>query len=146
MPSHPRLRSAGSTPSDPLRGLRNPSVWLAAAPLLLLVGCSSPTDVCDRLGEVGTVVERKVTRCVVGHELRLGLLDDLEKYRTTCKAAALLCGADALTPLSRAIDCIERTEPCAPDPATQAASAEALERCRSELRSTPPDALKACLR
>lgn len=149
MPACLRPRGAVFIPSDPPRGGRIPSAGLAAAPLLLLallLGCSSPAEVCDRLGEVGATVERKVTRCVVGRELRLGLLDDLAKYRDACRAAALLCGADALTPLSRAIDCIERSEPCAPDPAAQAASADALERCRAELRSTPPDALQACLR
>ena len=152
MPSCLRPRGAVFTPSGPPRGGRMPSARLAAAPLSLLfwlsllLGCSSPAEVCDRLGEAGTAVEHKVTRCVVGRELRLGLLDDLAKYRTACKAAALLCGADALTPLSRAIDCIERSEPCSPDPAAQAASADTLERCRTELRSTPPDALHACLR
>lgn len=107
--------------------------------------CSSPPDTCDRLASTDALLERTVTRCVVGTELQLGLVKLLQEYETACKVIQLACGEDALTPVREALDCLERVDPCPKDPAQRAASEQELRLCSDRLRSTSPQAIKACV-
>lgn len=110
----------------------------------LLGGCSS-NDTCERITGIGGTVEEKITGCAIGVRLKLGLLDDLEKYKTACRAASIVCGESSLAPLRAAADCIERVEPCVGDTAAREAASQELTRCREELARTPPETLKSCL-
>ena len=111
----------------------------------LLGACSSPPDTCDRLASTDAHLERTVIRCVVGTELQLGLVKLLQEYKSACKVIQLACGEDALSPVSEALDCLERVDPCPNDPAQRAASEQELRLCIDRLRSTSPQAIKACV-
>jgi hypothetical protein len=115
------------------------------AALAAAAGCSA-RDTCERITGVGGTVESKLTDCALGLRLRLGLLDQLEDYQTACVAAAVVCGEGALAPLTAAVDCLERVDPCAGDAAAREAASLELMRCSEELRKTPPASLKSCLR
>lgn len=110
-----------------------------------LGACSRPPDTCDRLESADAHLERTVTRCVVGKELQLGLVELLQEYKTACKVIQLACGEDALSPVSEALDCLERVDPCPSDPAQRAAAEQELRLCSDRLRSTSPQAIKACV-
>jgi hypothetical protein len=108
-------------------------------------GCERPRDTCDRLADVDSLLEQTVTRCLIGTELKLGIVDVLQKYKTPCKTIKLVCGEDALAPVATAIDCLESIDACVSDATKRSAAEQALRSCSDRIKSTSPSALLACV-